>query len=233
MSLLTAVNDVQNRIGLPRMSTVVNNENQTVRELLSFAQQEGFALMQRHAWEGLTAEHVFTTTAADAQAGALPADFDRPLDGSLFNRSTNRKIFGPLSPQEWQFRKSFLEAGTIHDWYRLRGGELLITPQPGGGETVAYEYVSRNWVEAADGTRRDRFVMDDDCTRFPNEEMLSAGIRWRWLKAKGMEWQTAFQEYNTVVGNSFGQHAGAPTLKMAGRTGAFWSPNVPETGYGS
>ena len=74
--------------------------------------------------------------------------------------------------------------------------------------------------------------MDDDCTRFPNEELLPAGIRWRWLKAKGMEWQTAYQEYNTLVSNSFGQHAGAATLKTAGRIGAFWSPNVPETGYG-
>lgn len=232
MTLSAIVGSAQSRLGLRRISTVVNNTDAQVTELLAFAQQEGFELMKRFPWEELVQEHTFTTTASDVQAGALPADYDRFLDGSMYNRTTDRKVCGPISAQEWQLRKAFIEATTIHDWFRIRGGNLLIAPEPEAGETIAYEYVSRNWVKGADDTRRSSFMCDDDTVCFPNDEMMVQGIRWRWLKAKGLEWGTVYQEYNTLVEKSYGQHAGAPTLRAAGRMGTFYMPNVPETGFG-
>lgn len=228
MSLLTIVQSVQDRVGLPRAQTVIGGANQSVREILSFANQAGYELMERHEWEELVAEQTFTTTAADAQAGALPSDFHRFLDGSMYNRTTDRKVYGPISAQEWQMRKATVEASTIHDWFRLRGGELLLTPQPAAGETIAYEYVSKNWAQSSGGTNKAAFSADDDVVRFPTEELMVLATRWRWLKAKGMEWQTAYQEAENLIASMFGKHAGAATLKMGGRRSAWLHPNIPE-----
>jgi hypothetical protein len=43
-------------------------------------------------------EQTFVTTATTIQANAIPADFDRFIPNSFFNRTTRRPIIGPVTP---------------------------------------------------------------------------------------------------------------------------------------
>ncbi len=232
MTLLTICQSAADRIGLPRPSAVIASTDQQVRELLAFANQEGIELMKAVNWQELETEHTFTTSAAAAQTSSIPSDWDRFVNDSMFNRTRERKMHGPISAQDWQQRQAYSTASAIEYWWRLRGGAILITPTPAAGETIAYEYISENWILDTDGTTtKAAWAADTDTARLP-EELIALGVRWRFLKAKGLEWTTAFQEYQDQVGKRSVQQKGAPKLS-AGAKRDIYAVNVPETGFGA
>ncbi|PJF32813.1 MAG: hypothetical protein CUN57_03930, partial [Phototrophicales bacterium] len=91
------------------------------------------------------------------QVDDITSDFDRIVNQSMFNRTTARQVFGPLSPQEWQRVKS-ARSTIVRDNFRLRGGKILFTPEPVAGQEVYFEYVSTNWVRDVD--QNDKPLMD-------------------------------------------------------------------------
>lgn len=227
-TLLSIVQNVTDRIGLRRPSAIIGSSDQQVRELLVYAKQEGRELMKAVPWQELTTEHTFTTVAADAQTSSIPSDFDRFLNDSIYNRTSERKIWGPISAQEWQQRKAFTTSSTIDYWFRVRGDTILMNPQPAAGESVYYEYISQNYCQATGGgATKSEWGVDTDEPRIPFE-LFELGIEWRWRKAKGLEWQTPFQQYTDQLNKRAVTQKGAPTLKAGGRTFAFNHPNVPE-----
>ena len=145
MTLLTTLQDVAVKIGIDRPSSVIGSTDTTVKELLSFAQEEGKSLSKANDWQILIKEQTFTTTATETQASAIPSDFDRFVNETFWNRSKYRTLTGPLTPQEWQAVKAST-ISPVTDCFRYRGGSLLIAPTPTAGETMAFEYVSkRTW----------------------------------------------------------------------------------------
>lgn len=229
-TILSLAQSAADRIGIPRPTALVGSTNQQARELLTFAQQEGKELMKAVPWEELQTEVTFNTVAADVQT-SLPSDFDRFLNDSMFNRTLDRKIGGPISPQEWQQRKAFPTASTVNYWFRVRGGDILFTPQPQAGEAIYYEYISRNWCQSALAVAQPEIQADTDTLRMRDaDEVFILGLRWRFLKAKGLGWETPFQEYMQQRQQRAGTQEGAPTLNAAGRNfwGSWYRPNVPE-----
>lgn len=232
MTLLTICQDAADRIGLPKPASVISSTDQTTVELLAFAKQEGIELMKAVPWEELTTEATFTTTATAAQSGSIPSDWDRFLNDSMFNRTQQKPMLGPITGQQWQERQAYATASAINYWWRVRGGEILITPTPAAGETIAFEYISNKWVLDTDGTTaKSAFSADTDTTRIP-EELVTLGVIWRFLKAKGLEWQTWFQQYQDQIKRGSTNQMGSPTLNASsGRS--YFVPNIPETGFGS
>jgi hypothetical protein len=227
-TLLTIIQNVTDRIGLKRPAVVVGSADQQVRELLVFAKQEGVELMKAVPWQELTKEHSFTTVAADAQTDSIPSDWDRFLNDSIYNRTSERKIWGPITAQEWQQRKAYTTASTIDYWFRVRGDTILMTPQPAAGESVYYEYISEDYCQATGGgATKAEWSVDTDVSLLP-ANLFELGIEWRWRKAKGLEWQTPFQQYSDQLNKRAVTQKGAPTLQAGGRASAFNRPNVPE-----
>lgn len=239
-TLLQIVQTAADRIGIQRPTSVIGSSNQQVRELLTYATQEGNELMKAVPWQELTKEYTFTTVQADAQgANSLPSDWNRVLNDSMYNRTLSRKINGPITAQEWQLRKAFITASSIDYWFRIRGGQILMTPQPSAGNSIYYEYITNQYVLDTDGTTtKQGFTADTDTVRFTGDdsngdELMALGIRWRFLKAKGLEWETPYNEYLTQRNQTAASQDAAPTLSAGSRNlSAFRFPNVPETGYG-
>lgn len=148
MSLLTTIQAAANEIGIDSPSSVINNTDATVMQLLAFLKHEGLELRTMYAWPELTKEYTFSTTASTASY-ALPADFDWQIARTQWDRTNRREINGPVSPQEWQFRKSGLVTSSTVKNFRIKGftdTQFFIDPTPDATETLAYEYQSRNWV---------------------------------------------------------------------------------------
>lgn len=228
-TLLQIVQNVSDKIGgVSRPATVVGSANQLVREWFVLAKEESEELMKAVPWQELTKEHNFTTVAADAQTSSIPTDWDRFLNDSLYNRTSERKIWGPITAQEWQQRKAYTTSSTIDYWFRVRGDSILMTPQPAAGESVYYEYISKNYCQATGGgATKAEWSVDTDVSLLPSK-LIELGIEWRWKKSKGFEWQSAFQQYTDQVNKRAVSQKGAPTLKAGGRSFAFNNPNVPE-----
>lgn len=234
MSLLTLIQRAAPKIGIPKPSTVIGNNDPQVEALLEFANEEGEILLRRGHWEDLVIEKTFTAVAASEQTGALPSDFVGFVDGSFFNRSSRRRVFGPISPQQWQREQATVIASGIHDFFRVRGNEILMTPDPAVGDTMAFEYLTTLWVDTdADNVGDSAVWVSDSDTTLLEERLITLGVVWRFLQKSGLPWETQFAKYDDEVSKALARQGGSPTISLDGGGGiALGPPNVPRFGFG-
>lgn len=236
MTILTVIQNVSDELNLPFPSSVINNTNKTVRQLLSFANASGKRMSRRYDFEILIKEFTYTTVANENQgslATVFGSDYLRLEGNSIWNRSTTRKVLGPYSPQEWQREKGNITT-SIWDAFMLRGGDVFITPTPAAGEILAGEYVSKEWVLGADEvTTREVFLTDTDCSLI-DEDLLTLDVKWRWLRAHGFSYSEEKLEFE----NEFSQMTGADkssrviSLNNVNFGSTLDSFNTPDGGFG-
>lgn len=217
MSLLTIVQGFCQRTKLPVPATVMGNTDPQVIQFRALLEEEGQELSQRGQWEGLLREATHTTLAAEDQGTIISIatnGFRSILHETMWDR--NDKLPVPLiNSSAWQRLKATVGISPRYR-YRLRGGKLLLTPTPPAGHTLAFEYLSKNWILGVDGTTyKELFTLDTDTLLLP-EELLRLGLRWRWKKEHGLEYAEDFRTYETEVANALGRDGGKPTLYMDG-----------------
>lgn len=229
MSLLTIVQDACDRMSLPRPTVVMTSQDQLVASLRGLAQQESTELARRAAWQALKLEHTFITTAAAVQVGGFPSDFDYYVDETMFNRSRRRSVWGPLSDQEWQRIQASLTT-LVDPAFRIRGSQLLISPTPPAGETIAYEYVTKNFCRSSLSVAQSRWEADDDETDL-DEELITLGVIWRHKKAKGFDYAEDFRSYELTVAERMKRDGARPRISTihASNERVPTAPQVPDT----
>ena len=212
-NLLEIVKDATDTIGLPRPSTVIGSVDPQVRKLLAAAQREGRELARRHAWQALKVGTTFTSVAQASQTSAVPADFDRMVNDTFWNRTQTREVQGPLTEQEYA---EVVARGTTYfnQAYLIRGGAILITPTPTAGETMAYTYVTKFWAGTAASTSPtlSGFASDSDIP-YLDDEAFTLGVIWRF-KTSGLEYGEDFAAYERLVAQLIGRDGGKRILDM-------------------
>lgn len=232
MSLLSIVANAAGRLGLDIPTSVVANTNENVVSMFRLANQEGKALASRYPWQVLIREKTFTTTAASVQVGAFPSDFEWIIPDTMYNRSTRRPVSGPVSAAEWQADQAHLVT-RVSDSFRMRGNDILITPTPSAGETIAYEYVSANWVDTSglDGIAdKVAFTLDLD-NPVLDTEIITLGVVWRFLQRRGLDYSEAMLDYERAFNEAALRDGGKPRLDMARGRGERvpMPPAIPDT----
>lgn len=203
MNALELVREACGILGISKPNTAVGSSDVQVQQLAGLLNNEGRDLSARYAWEGLIREKTFAAVANEDQGaltmiiGAVNA-YRYILNDTLYNRSTLQPICGPKSPLEWQLLKTLNVTGPFPE-YRIRGGHLLLTVVPTAGETIAFEYVTKNWCTSQDGSAQRRAVSQDDDEVLLDDELVLAGLEWRWLKAKRLEYTEEFATYERKV----------------------------------
>lgn len=223
MSLLTIVTKACSRLSLAIPTTVMASTNAQVIQLKELAQEEGKDLARRVMWKALISEKTFTTTAAAIQTGAIPSDFDYILPDTMFNRTARRRIDGPISADEWQVLQAAI-IGRVFPAFRFRGSKILITPTPTAGQTVAYEYITKNWCQSSGETAQSAWTADSD-TALIDEELHTQGLVWRFLKMRGMDHQDAFRDYTQNVMQSILREGARSRLYLDGTNRILRAPN--------
>lgn len=194
MTLLSLVQRTCDLLSIPRPTSVVSSQDQQVRQLYALANEEGDELARDNDWQALRIEQTFTTTAAAEQVAAIPADLDRFVNNSFFNRTQMRPLIGPITPQQWQAILAQPQLNRVFLAFIEREGQFLVTPTPTAGETVAYEYFTRNWAKSAALVPQSEYLADEDLT-YLDERLISLGVRWRFLQAKGLDYAEAMRTY--------------------------------------
>jgi hypothetical protein len=228
MSLLTIVQNASARLGLTRPSTVTTSSDPLAVTLLGLAQEEGKTLARRHSWQVMQSEYTFSTVASTASY-ALPTGFDRILVDTVFNRTSRRRMMGDLTPAQWQETQASLVT-MVNPAFRIRGNLFYISPTPSAVETVAYEYISKNWCQSAGGTGQEAWNLDTD-TGILDEELMTLGIVWRFRAAKGLDYAESMNSYELQVANAI-LRDGAPVridTSNCERDRVPNAPVVPET----
>ena len=230
MSLLSVIQDVCGRRGLVQPTTVQGNPDRQVSQLFALANQAGRELARDQAWQALTEEQVFQTTATVAQNAALPSDFDRFIPNSAFNRSTLRPVAGPLTPQQWQALQAFPVISTVVLLFRERQGQFLLQPAPPAGETIAYEYVSSNWAKSAAGQLQASYKADTDVA-YLDESLIADSVEWRFLSAKGLNYSEEMSTFERNKEKAMARDGGSSALSLTPGSADIFRVSLPDGNF--
>ena len=102
-TLLEIVTRACDELALPRPSAVAGAADNQTRQLLGLLNRGGKAMMREHAWRDLVTLGTITTVNG-TEDYAYPADFDRLVAETEWDRTNDWRLVGPLWPQEdrWQ-----------------------------------------------------------------------------------------------------------------------------------
>lgn len=230
-SALDIIQDAIARTGMYAAPTAaVGSSDQGAALSVNLLNQVGKDLLRRHAWQALLKEKTITTTATSEQSGALADDFDRFVANSFFNRTQNRPVVGPLTPEKWQWLQAQSATGIVHA-FRLRGDALIVYPTPPASETWAYEYVSTYWCGASDDTAPTQTAILSDTDIFwLDNELMTLGLVWRLLRSKGLDYAEAFRDFEMLLAERIGNDGGSSAIDLAPVWGAptVFDPLVPD-----
>lgn len=231
MSLLTICQNALKEIGgfeIP--SSFYGSLNLTARQCVALVEREGKTLEREHRWVELIVSTTITTVSGTATY-ALESDFRAFANMSQWDRTNTRPLVGPTSGATWQWLKSGIaNSGTIERWFRVQGSNVAIHPTPSSADTIAYDYYSKNLVDRQTGSDAATFASDND-TSLIDEELLTMGLKWRFLQAKGMPFEAEYKEYEAIKTDRISDNGGKGIICL-GRP-ALVSTNLPDTGYGS
>lgn len=223
MSALTIVQKVCSLPGLTAPTVVFASTDQQIIQIRTLMNEELVELAKDFAWTALITEKTFSTTAAAAQVGALPADFDWYIDDSMWNRTTRVKIGGPVSSVEWQTYQAISLLSIPATVFRVRGTSLLLYPTPPVSQTVAYEYVTNIRVSGS----KTEFSADTD-TCLLDEQLVALGTRWRFLKSKGFDYAEDFRTYELAKKKAQAKDGGKPRAYLGGAPRNPWNANIAD-----
>lgn len=218
MSFLTLINNVQKRAGLEVTTNPSANANPTVKQLVALANIEGQDLALRHPWSVLQKRESHSALAAEDQGTLASIAADMSLKfirhTTMWNETTNRIITGPLSPQDWSDLKG-LGIDYPADHFRIFGDKLYITPAPTLADTIAFEYISKNWCQSSGGTGQSSWAADTD-TGILDEDVMALGVYWRWRADMGFDYAEAYADYERRVMDLINADGSRPVLNMEG-----------------
>ena len=234
----TIINDTALEVGLVPANDVYSSQDENFIQLRGLLTVSGRELAQLNNWSIL--EEVFDLNTGDPAPDDglydLPADFDHMIDQTAWNRSGNVPVGGPLSAQVWSTLVGRdLGSTTIYASFRLTEGQVRLYPNPAPADTdLSFMYQSRNWVQEAGGTRKDRPSIGTDVILFA-PILIQKYLKVKWLSAKGFDITTASRELDNMMNSVQGKDTGAQVLNASG--GAYfpylnpWT-SLPDTGYG-
>lgn len=227
---------VADEIGETRPSTVYGSSEKLSQQLLAHTNRVRKMMRKAFDWPLLTTEYTFSTSNGTA-AYALPADFDRFLFTTHWNRTSGYPLAGPVTATEWQVIKSGLVGSTssLYQRWRIKGAsstQFYLDPTPTATETLVFEYISKYDIVAS-GSQIGAFTADTNTFVLP-EETVSLGVQYRYLLSRGMDYAQTQQDFENAMREDFIAQTGARVLSLAPSGGGVFigEDNIPESGYG-
>jgi len=162
---------------------------------------------------------------------SLPADYDRMVDDTHWDRTNHWRNIGPKSSQEWQTLQGGVISTGPHERFRIYGNKLRLWPAPTSVLNMAFEYISKYAVVATGGTAptKETFTVDTDTCVFPDDLML-AGVKYYFLKAKKFDFGIEKQDFDRILSTRKSQDTPSTVQSLApSRVSGLITPaSIPE-----
>lgn len=202
LTCLQIIQTVCNRLGILSPNAAVTSTDQQIIQLLALSNEEGMAQVKRYPFESLITEATFTTSAAMLQGtvASIAPGLKFIVNQTMWDRTLRRQVFGSKSPQEWQ-QAIALQVTSPYSQYRIKNDQILFYPIPAAGRSIAFEYMSQNWVTKAAGGTSSFWVSDAD-TPLLNDDLMILGTIWRWKAAKGLDYAENFNTYEAAMADA-------------------------------
>lgn len=207
-------------LGLPTSSIDPAINNQIGTQSRALLNALGDDLVRIQDWQFL--EDTVTITGDGVTTSfALPADFARVVNQTVWAASDRLPGLGPVSPQTWGWLQFGLLSTSVFYRYRILGNEFAVFPTPGSGEEIKFFYIKKNWVVEADNvTYKDAVTLTNDKPLFDRSIMI-AGLKLRLWGQKGFDTTILAQEFNYILSTYKAQDNGAEVINLAGTDRGF------------
>lgn len=187
----------------------------------------------------LTSPATATATGQDIIFGkiaySMPSDFEYFVDKTFWDNKYKWALIGPITAQEKQIlRYGVLASGPRNKFY-VRLNKMWLDPTPTQSALIAYDYFSNAPVLKQDGSYSSVWTSDSD-VYILDESTFIQGLKWRFLRAKGLDYEEEYQNYELDVQRSISRDGGSRDLSLNsnGYNVQFLNGyNVPETGFGN
>lgn len=152
----------------------------------------------------------------------VSADYLRLIPNTLWDKTAQRPIFGPVSDEVWAYYKAATNPGPIYQ-YTIKQSRLLVSPAMPAGHVLTVQMYSQLIVVSATGVLKTAFTADNDSFVFPDICVLR-GLTWNWAKKKGEEWEADHALYLDAIGKNLVNSGSATVSLDTGQRG--FSPGV-------
>lgn len=165
-------------------TTIIGNTEDVAKQILEVMTVSIIELARSYDWQQLQKERSFNT--AVSQVGyILPEDFDRFINGTFWNTTTQHAVAMPVTPEEWRIlNNQGITGGTGFSYSRIRAGRVLLFPTPAAIEAYIYEYISNHIILSSGGTGQTEWLADSDVPAI-DAHIVRLDATWRWLKNQG------------------------------------------------
>ena len=167
---------------------------------------------------------------------SMPSDFSYFVPQTFWDTPFRWQLLGPMSAQEWEVLKRGISPTGPRKRFRIMDGNFYIDPIPSTNTAVEiFEYYTDAWCNSATGTAQPQWAADTD-TYALDDELMIMGIKWRFLRAKGLDYSEESAQWNTRLERLQARNGGERTLPLNATSegvNLINSQNCPDTGFGS
>lgn len=237
MSLLSISQSVLDIVGWDQLTTISSSTDATARQIRALANQELRSVSKRFDWRYLVSSYEFTTVANQTDY-PLPAGYEKLMQDSVYNKDEYYRLRSGMTDYQWNAWKFGLLGSLSHQRFRvsLDTGEpiLVLAPAPETPENMILWYKSSHFVVDDSGETKAEYELDTDVARIP-EDVVEAGLLWRFRRAKGLDFSAELSEYNEICRTRFAQSRAEGDLPIPNGivqpelTDGF----VPDSGFGA
>jgi hypothetical protein len=240
-TLLTLVQNAVDELGsMQTPSFIIGNTDQNVKQFLALANREGkdFVDMSGAAngWSELRKTYTFNTVAGQ-ETYALPSDFQYFLVNTIWDRAYRWQLLGGLDEQEWNVLKFGIQPTGPRSRFKIANNLIYINPIPATSVTdaISYSYVSNGWCNSASGAPQTQWTADTD-TYALSEECFILGLKWRFLRAKGLDYSQEKETYDRMTERAISRSGSTRAIPLNASNDGMRllnSANVPDTSFGA
>lgn len=166
----------------------------------------------------------------------LPSDLEYFCTKTFWDGSYRWQLLGPLEAQEKNVIRYGISPVGPRRRFWILNNKMFINPTPTNTtDTIAYDYFSNAWCASSGGTAQTKWAADTD-TYLLDEDCFVLGLKWRFLRSKGLNYDQEFRDYqdqcNRVMARD-GAGRDLPLNAQATSINLLNSTNTPDTGFGS
>lgn len=196
------INNARLRQNMAAATSVVGNSDPGVVQQLALLQDIGNELAERDFWNKLD---VLGAVEGDGTTTVFP------LPSDFYGMSPGLQLQSTLFPMLLMIRVSDEEINAMRAYpvaplqpvWHIINFSFEFYPAPAAGEVYKFNYYSKNWILSA-STAVEVFATDAD-TSLVSENLLSTGLEWRYLKAKGLDYAEEFRRYEMRLARADGR----------------------------
>ncbi len=204
------LNQTLNECGFANYQVFATSNEPDAKQIFALANRQ-VNLLGKDDWQTIKRSYDLLMTSATEYP--LPDGYRQFIFDTAFATDQERKADFPVSNETWAYLKARNVATGMTYRVRIADDEIQVH-NPRDGESLYLEYLSEYAVNDVNGVPKPRFTADNDTFEL-NDDLLMMGVKWRFNKLKGLDWELDFQEYQNMHKREMGTDKNAQTVNFA------------------